>query len=521
MPISLTGSLNLSGSNTLIGTKTITGSVFISGSKTIIGTNTITGSMLISGSLTAVGTITATTLVVQTITSSISSITGSTNFGSLSTNTHVFTGSINASGSGNFSGSVTATDLIISDTYANDPLIKLVTTTSGNVEVQMRTATTTYNAGIGVVTSGYDFGLFTNNTTRMTIVASSGDVLINDIAANDYAKLQVNATSGTTLGLTNTSAAADNIGANIDFWGTTGYNTLGTIGAYWDAAANTNAYLKFSTRGSGVSTEKMRITSAGNVGIGTSSPDGIFSLKSASTSSKMTLDWGGSTYGYYIQSYGAGVYDRISYIGGDHLWFTSGPTERMRITSGGYLKASNFSGYTSYFGNYHQFFQNISGDWIAEFANYNSVPYGLLIRYGAAAPRAGGNQIVYIVDTSGTVFSMTSNGNCYNLNNVYTALSDIKLKENIVDASPKLDKLLQVRIRNFNLKTDPNLKQIGVIAQEVQEIFPGLVEEIADRDVDGKLNGETSLGVKYSVFVPMLIKAIQELTARVQYLENK
>ena len=107
------------------------------------------------------------------------------------------------------------------------------------------------------------------------------------------------------------------------------------------------------------------------------------------------------------------------------------------------------------------------------------------------------------------------------LENEIINVPDIKLKENITDATPKLDKLMQVRVVNFNLKTDPNIKQIGVIAQELQEVFPGLVEENYDRDSDNKLNGETTLGVKYSVFVPMLIKAIQELTARVQYLENK
>jgi hypothetical protein len=84
-------------------------------------------------------------------------------------------GNFIGTGTACFGNSITATDLIISDTYANDPLIKLVTTTSGNVEVQMRTATTTYNAGIGVVTSGYDFGLFTNNTSRMNI-SSTGNI---------------------------------------------------------------------------------------------------------------------------------------------------------------------------------------------------------------------------------------------------------------------------------------------------------------------------------------------------------
>jgi hypothetical protein len=59
----------------------------------------LSGSLNLSGSLTTTGTITATTLVVETITSSISSITGSTNFGSVIGNTHNFTGSILASGS--------------------------------------------------------------------------------------------------------------------------------------------------------------------------------------------------------------------------------------------------------------------------------------------------------------------------------------------------------------------------------------------------------------------------------------
>ena len=94
----VTGSLSVSGSQTFIGTKTITGSVFISGSKTLIGTNTVTGSMLISGSLDINGPITATTLIVQTITSSVDFVTGSTRFGSLSSNTHVFTGSMYVTG---------------------------------------------------------------------------------------------------------------------------------------------------------------------------------------------------------------------------------------------------------------------------------------------------------------------------------------------------------------------------------------------------------------------------------------
>jgi hypothetical protein len=59
----------------------------------------MTGSLDISGSLTVGGTITAQTLIVQTITSSVEFITGSTIFGSLLSNTHQFTGSVSITGS--------------------------------------------------------------------------------------------------------------------------------------------------------------------------------------------------------------------------------------------------------------------------------------------------------------------------------------------------------------------------------------------------------------------------------------
>jgi hypothetical protein len=62
-------------------------------------THSVTGSLNVSGSITTTGTITAQTLVVQTVTSSVSFITGSTRFGSLLANTHQFTGSVSITGS--------------------------------------------------------------------------------------------------------------------------------------------------------------------------------------------------------------------------------------------------------------------------------------------------------------------------------------------------------------------------------------------------------------------------------------
>lgn len=138
----------------------------------------------------------------------------------------------------------------------------------------------------------------------------------------------------------------------------------------------------------------------------------------------------------------------------------------------------------------------------------------------AMASGTGFNAITYRSDTSTTRFNVAGNGNVTNTNNSYGAISDIKLKENIVDATPKLADLMQVKVRNYNLKSDPEHKQLGVIAQELEQVFPSMVEEVPDRDAEGNDLGTTTKQVKYSVFVPMLIKAIQELKAEIDQLKG-
>jgi hypothetical protein len=132
----------------------------------------------------------------------------------------------------------------------------------------------------------------------------------------------------------------------------------------------------------------------------------------------------------------------------------------------------------------------------------------------------------YSSSASADTFRVYTNGNVVNTNNSYGSISDNKLKENVTDATPKLEKLQQVRVVNYNLIGSEH-KQLGVIAQELEQIFPGMVEETPDRDQEGNDLGTTTKSVKYSVFVPMLIKALQEqteiiasLTARVAALES-
>ncbi|MHA8104803.1 tail fiber domain-containing protein [Aquirufa nivalisilvae] len=102
------------------------------------------------------------------------------------------------------------------------------------------------------------------------------------------------------------------------------------------------------------------------------------------------------------------------------------------------------------------------------------------------------------------VFSVNGNdGSTYNNTGVYGTISDIRLKENVLPATPKLQKLLKVDVVTFNL-IDQELRQIGVIADQLEEVFPGLIE------ID-ETSEEKFKQVKFSVFLPIIIKSIQEL----------
>ena len=119
------------------------------------------------------------------------------------------------------------------------------------------------------------------------------------------------------------------------------------------------------------------------------------------------------------------------------------------------------------------------------------------------------------------VLYITANGSLYSKSR--GSISDARLKENIVDTSPKIEDLLKVRIVDYNLKANSNKKYIGVVAQELEEIFPSLVQT-----EDGPSGQETYKSVKYSCFNVMLIKALQEqqqiinnLTLRLERLKDK
>jgi hypothetical protein len=145
----------------------------------------------------------------------------------------------------------------------------------------------------------------------------------------------------------------------------------------------------------------------------------------------------------------------------------------------------------------------------------------------------------------GIEMRLTSDGALSTTTGALGTISDVKLKTDIVDATPKLDEINQLRVVNYHLTTDrQDRKFLGFIAQEMEQIFPGMIEENPDMtmqdvpmldedgentfDEDGEIltenkmaeNGEYTKSVKTTVLIPMLVKAIQELSAKVEALEN-
>ena len=100
----------------------------------------------------------------------------------------------------------------------------------------------------------------------------------------------------------------------------------------------------------------------------------------------------------------------------------------------------------------------------------------------------------------------------------------IKLKENIIDANSQWQDIKSLRIVNYSFKEETGYDthtQLGVIAQEVESVSPGLVSESNDKDGEGNDLGTTTKSVKSSVLYMKAVKALQEAMERIETLEAK
>jgi len=361
-----------------------------------------------------------------------------------------------------------------------------ISSTSNAADFNQSKATFDYASGAGRIAShistGSNLQFYTNPnggtvTERMRILAN-GDVGIGTTSPS--ARLGVVGAGGASL--------------FVDF--SAGGNTI------YDA---TNHIFRSNSGGS----ERMRIASDGNVGIGTTTMTRNFNVGGSNPAVGMNLNnTGTSGRSYSIMSTNSSA----STVGSLAFFDDTAGAYRMVIDSSGNLLVGTTSAAGILTVNQTDAgARTISASSPASYA-------ATMFRSDSVTAAGTGWYHLYGSSSSSTVNNIFiyGNGNIQNANNSYGAISDIKLKENIVDATPKLDKLMQVKVRNYNLKGEyEQHKQIGVIAQELETVFPSLIEETQDRGVGDELLETTTKSVKYSVFVPMLIKALQELNAKV------
>ena len=121
---------------------------------------------------------------------------------------------------------------------------------------------------------------------------------------------------------------------------------------------------------------------------------------------------------------------------------------------------------------------------------------------------------------TGTVFSVRyastqkasidTSGNM-SLAGTLTEASSLALKENIEDFTPSLDIINKIRPVKYNKKKESK-KEIGLIAEELAELFP----ELVDRDNQGNPSG-----VNYSRAVTVLLGGFKELYKEIEELKKR
>ena len=342
------------------------------------------------------------------------------------------------------------------------------------------------NVGIGTTTPG-------STPFGQLVVAGAN----NPFATNDNANLVVRSTD----------AAAVNKGGMIGFAGSSdsGNYTFATIKGAKEGTDS--GYLAFATRtAAAFATERMRIDSSGNVGIGTSSPSQKLEVATAS----------GGTIG--LRYIGNSGYATVGTDGSNNLLFSIGnpPSEKMRIDSSGNLLV----GHT-----------NVDAKFTLRGAG-NSLP--IISAFGTSAGDLAIPSVQIIKTDNNTTTSQVffkfyvagGGAGCGQINSngaataAFGSFSDSRLKENIADLPSQLANIMALRPVEFDyIASEGGGHQIGFIAQEVKEIYPDLVGERED--------GMYTL-TDMNKNDARLIKAIQEqqalitaLTERITAIESK
>ena len=374
-----------------------------------------------------------------------------------------------------------------------------------------------------------DVNLFMNNSGQVGIGTNSPNMKLN-ISHGDQDGLRFNCTSTTGE-------------AFIDF-GDSGDNDAGSL--RYDHNDNS---MKFRVNAS----ERMRITSAGNVGIGDNNPPNKLSVKGSSTD-LLYLEGDGITSNSIIQS-ATGGSTRIRSAGGKIEFYTDGSANsssasgadfamvvdasqnvgigtgspavdlhildtgghsQLRIEtdnagSGAYLELEDTTN--------KYVIANLGGDLLIDEAG---VATRFIIKDSTGRIGIGLSSPAHILDVVGTAGLSTGTA--------WTNTSDKRIKTNVENIENGLDKILKLRPVSFNytedyLKANPELsgsqRYNSFIAQEYEEVFPDAVTSEKELVVDDKVIYDDLKQFTPHDLNMYLVKAIQEMKCEIDELKLK
>jgi len=444
----------------------------------------------------------------------------------------------------------------------------------GDIQISRSTTASDAALNFGSNANNYIYGgnssnvmVFATNSSERLRIDNNGNVGVGTSTPSSNGRLSVNGNivlgpltrnqaATQTVGVWSTGDPADDARANIGFTTVAG-------------GASSSSYITFATNNYGVSGgERMRIDQSGNVGIGTSSPgqkldvngsinagtaNGV-SLFMADSSAIRNTATAGNTM-YFDSGVGTG-----STTGDFQFRSTASFTTRLYINGAtgsvgvGTTSPARLFEVTATGTNIPARLGNSQGS--LDIGGSDGVVVNIDTRSWAMGLQTGGTERMRI-DTSGNVvigatsaagarFNVTTasaadviyvdantagaagtavyvlpirtastfrGGVRWNGTSVeYNTTSDIRLKENITDADDASALIDAIQVRKFDWKETGFHQRYGFVAQELVEVAPEAVSASSDP--------EEMMGVDYSKLVPMLIKELQSLRARVAQLEG-
>ena len=373
-------------------------------------------------------------------------------------------------------------------------LLDLKTTITGNAATATALQTARTIAGVsfnGTANISLNNNAITNGAGYLTASSTQSKYLrsdANDRTTGNLAVGSIDATSGIGSSRILKVSSTGNSEVNVDHSdGGTGsdiglfsFSRNGDHLAHMKGAhdgSTSSAFLSFHTQTSGGSyanaaaNERMRITSTGSVGIGTTSPNLKLDIVSGLnngvriSATDTTSNWRDISIRSYVSEAEANALgDTGTYI------YTSSPSGTTTDTPFGFFGATVIQGR-----------DNGNG--------------GLAVRLGNGTGLA---TRMWIGATGVTVFSNTVTATNFILS------SDERLKENIEEFE---NKHIDVDWKTFEMKSDKGQKRYGVIAQELEEVHPEFVR------TDEK-------GMKSVAYIDLLIAKNAELEDRIERLEK-